>query len=167
MNEREIVKLNYFKKKRYLKREMKIEITEKPLSVFERLDPKIIGFDPKIPLFFKLPDLVTLEYSTDYDGTDYVIKIKVGNIGFAPSPEGVLVYCNAISDVYHPGVNEIRIQKTYPLPMLNRGDEYDHIIKFPLREMHAKEVNRFHLIVDPKSQVLELDEDNNEEKWYW
>ncbi|MCG3256914.1 MAG: hypothetical protein KAU62_12535 [Candidatus Heimdallarchaeota archaeon] len=163
----ETEKKYFFRKPRYLKREVKVEATDEPFDIFRKLDLEIVGFDPKIDFFVKLPDLVVLAYSTGYDGTDYVIKLKVGNIGYAPSPNGVLVYINAISDVFHPGVNEIRIQESYALPLLNPGDDYDHLIKFPLREMHAKEVNRFHVIVDPKGQVMELREDNNEEKWYW
>jgi len=113
-----------------------------------------------------LPDLVVVSYEDDYVNESYVIKARIGNQGSAPSGESV-VYCNAISLVEHPGVNEIRIQKMHKIIPLDPDRVTDVQFEFPLHELHANEVGQFELLVDPKGMVIESNEFNNILRWDW
>jgi hypothetical protein len=115
------------------------------------------------------PDLHVAENEHDIDSEpqpNYVINLKIGNQGNAATTTEALVYINAISDAEHPGVNPIRIQNGVKVPPLNAGQTSAiFTVKIPMYEIHAKEINRFEILVDPKSQIEESNESNNHEAW--
>ena len=113
-----------------------------------------------------LPDLWIESYTADYVGEDYTIKAIVKNIGSKKS-NPTLVYCNAISLIPHPGVNDIRIQGREDLGEIQPGETATCSFKFKLSDLHAKEVGRIQIIVDPKDFVAECNEFNNTEQWPW
>lgn len=113
-----------------------------------------------------LPDLTVLYYATDYEDTDYRIKVEVGNIGQAKSGE-CLVYCNAISHIPHPGVNDIRLQDVFHLGEIDPGSSDTCLFSFDTGDMWAKEVDTIMILVDSKDFVVESDESNNAEVWNW
>lgn len=114
----------------------------------------------------ELPDLTVLHYETGYVNTDYRIKLEVGNIGQAKSGQ-CLVYCNAISHIPHPGVNEIRLQGVFHLGEIDPGSSDTCGFSFDTGDMWAKEVDTIMILVDSKDFVLESDESNNTEVWNW
>lgn len=131
---------------------------------------KDLTFPPKFKWVGKLPDLTitayVAEYVVDADPPVYRITITVKNIGGRRSGPS-RVYVNAISLIPHPGLNDIRLQSGPTLPELKRNETHDCIVSFPLHEMHAKEVGKIEVFVDPKSEVFECREDNNYESWLW
>jgi subtilase family serine protease len=116
-----------------------------------------------------LPDLVVVRYADEYltNTREYKVKATIANIGKKKSGK-TTAYCNAISLVPHPGLNEIRIQKDANVKAL----EPRHTVEvefepFKLADMHANEVGKIQIEVDPKRMVKELNEANNVVEWYW
>ena len=121
--------------------------------------------DPAIDLI-GLPDLTVVEKDWSISGQQYVINLKIKNIGGTDSGQ-CLVYINAIDPTPPAGINEIRIQLTEDLPALAPGEEYSFTESIDLSDIHAKEVKHIEVLVDPKDDVKESDETNNREFWIW
>ncbi|MHA1463411.1 MAG: CARDB domain-containing protein, partial [Candidatus Heimdallarchaeota archaeon] len=142
--------------------------TKFELSPIENWREILPDFFP--PGFIKLPDLVITNYHCVYFEGNYKITVIVKNIGTAASENDCLVYCNALSSVIHPGVNEIRLQDTEKVPQLNYkppNNKIEIIFTFPLSKLFAKEVDSFEILVDAKGQVKELIETNNRVEFVW
>ena len=113
-----------------------------------------------------LPDLTISGYATEYVGEDYVINVVVENVGCKKS-NPTRVYCNAISLIPHPEVNDIRIQGSAELGEIQSGTTAPCSFTFRLHDLHAKEVGRIEILVDPKHEVAESNEFNNTESFSW
>ena len=97
----------------------------------------------------------------------YIRKaIEILNIGGEQSNR-TLVYCNSISEVYHPDVNEIRIQDSDYLEVISPGGDQTVNFEFELVKLHAEEVSIIEIIVDSKNFVKECNENNNTTRWSW
>jgi len=146
-------------------RKRKVILEPTPLRI-----PKELSLQPKFFWWTKLPDLTIIAYSDEFDVSavpaKYKVKTTIKNIGLARSNPS-RVYVNAISLVSNPELNEIRLQCPCNLPELNPNDTFDCVVSFDLAKMHAREVGRIEVLVDPKEEVFESREDNNTESWNW
>ena len=129
--------------------------------------PQIAGIHKRFfwPCVF-LPDLCVGDYEDSYENQKYKITAQIKNIGGGTSNE-TFVYCNVISEVEHPGMNEIRYQEVDYLNAIPPGGEQTVNFEFELVKLHAREVSIIELLVDPKNFVRECRELNNTARWSW
>ena len=112
------------------------------------------------------PDLVIIfEGLSEFDdGLITTLKFKVSNIGNGSSTAS-RVYVNYINpDLPEPGEeNQIQIQKTYTISALEPGEETQLFVsRVTEEEVVQLGIKYFDVIVDPKNEIDERDEINNE-----
>ncbi|MBE3050268.1 PD40 domain-containing protein [Candidatus Bathyarchaeota archaeon] len=118
-----------------------------------------------------LPDLTVASYQGHMqagdDSADYVIEFAVKNIGNLESGD-TDAYIEAINPEPPPDLNEIRIQKRVDVSSLAPGSTTDILrVSFPMSEIHADEVTRLRITIDPKRRIKESNEVNNMVEWAW
>lgn len=136
---------------------------------------KIIVLCGALLLLFSLisclpkPDLVIKSSEAEYNTVNYEVKIIVQNIGDAAMTKTSSVYINADSSIDHPGLPAgTRYQVEKVIPILAAGNEVTiGNISFKTSRLHAKEVNSFEIILDPKNEIDEKEEGNNNKSWAW
>lgn len=112
------------------------------------------------------PDLVVIdeELSFSDDGLITAVTFKIRNIGSVASASS-RVYVNAINpDIPEPGdENQIRLQESFPIGALGPGEETTEMVSsITQEERNQLGIQYFDVIVDPKHEVDEADETNNE-----
>ncbi len=112
------------------------------------------------------PDLVVVneELSISDDGLITAVTFKIRNIGSAASTPS-RVYVNAINpDIPEPGdVNQIRLQESFSITALGPDEETEEIVStFTQEEPNQLGIQYYDIIADPKNEVDETDETNNE-----
>jgi hypothetical protein len=112
------------------------------------------------------PDLkiIQLSYHLPNPPTSDIVLLSfsVINVGRGVSPRtNPGVYVNAVNPTPPPGENEIRIQKTFPLPRLASRMSRHFDVEFSIQELRRKRIRRIDIIADPKNVTPESNEYNN------
>lgn len=112
------------------------------------------------------PDLVVIdeELSVSEDGLITAVTFKIRNAGNSVSSPS-RVYVNAINpDIPEPGEeNQIRLQESFSVTALGPGEETaEFVSSVTQEEINQLGIQYFDVIADPKNEVDEGDELNNE-----
>jgi WD40 repeat protein len=119
-----------------------------------------------------LPDLVVSSHSGAFDTSDpaspkYVVTFRVKNIGTGAGG-ATRVYVDGLDETPPQGQSPLRLQVPVMVASLASGAETEDLTAaFDVGQMHAKEVNLLRLTADPKAEVEEAFETNNQASRSW
>jgi hypothetical protein len=109
-----------------------------------------------------LPDLIVelpLAPPTEMNGLRY-LEFTVKNVGGTASPS-CMIYLNGVSLAQHPGVNDIREQRSFLVGPIAPGGSVSLGGGFSDQAITTGEISIYEILVDAKVQVAESDELNN------